>query len=263
MKIFSKRKDTQDKTQFVDDDKKLPTKAELISLIEGGKITPPRHIAFIMDGNGRWAKMRGLSRSEGHKNAENAIKTAVMCAGEFGIETVTLYAFSTENWSREEEEKNTIFSLLESFLKRFSADCVKNEIRVRVLGDTDAFEKYGLKDSILEIEEKTQHLGKFNLNIALNYGGRGEILQACNKAIKAGKEISMAEFESYLYTAGQTDPDFVVRTSGEQRLSNFLPFQTAYSELYFPECLWPDFDEEEFVKAVLEYSKRKRRFGKA
>lgn len=258
MAIFKKaNKNTQEKSG------ETPSKSEVVKDIQSGKLKAPKHIAFIMDGNGRWAKARGLSRSEGHKNAENAIKTAVMCAGDFGIETVTLYAFSTENWSRSEDEKKTIFTLLESFLKRFSGDCVKNGIRVRILGDTAVFEKHGIAMAIKEIQDKTAELSAHNLNIALNYGGRQEILQACNKAIEKGEQLSSEDFEKLLYTAGQPDPDFIVRTSGEQRFSNFLLYQAAYSELYFPDCLWPDFNEEEYIKAILEYSSRKRRFGKA
>ncbi len=254
MAFFKKSKQAAEKTI---------SKAELVEKIQSGEITPPCHIAFIMDGNGRWANKRGLTRSEGHKNAENAIKTAVMCAGDFGIETVTLYAFSTENWSRAEEEKNTIFTLLGDFLQRFSGTCVENEIRVRILGDASPFEKYGLAKPIEEIQDKTASFSKKNLNIALNYGGRQEIVRACNKAIQNGKEITEEEFEKLLYSAGQPDPDFIVRTSGEIRFSNFLLYQAAYSELYFPECLWPDFNEEEYIKAICEYSNRKRRFGKA
>ncbi len=254
MAFFKKSKPTKEKTI---------SKAELIEKIKSGDVKAPKHIAFIMDGNGRWAKKRGLSRSEGHKNAENAIKTAVRCSGELGINTVTLYAFSTENWSRAEEEKKTIFSLLESFLERFSGECIEKEIRVRVLGEITPFAKYGLADAIAEIQEKTSHFHEHSLNIALNYGGRQEILQACNKAIENGKQINEEDFEKLLFTAGQVDPDFIVRTSGETRLSNFLLYQSAYSELYFPECLWPDFNEEEYIKAICEYSNRKRRFGKA
>ncbi|MFI3166878.1 MAG: polyprenyl diphosphate synthase [Bacillota bacterium] len=255
---FFKKSNTHEKEA-----EKPLSKSDVIEKIQSGEFTVPAHIAFIMDGNGRWAKGRGLSRSEGHKSAENAIKTAVMCAGDFGIKTVTLYAFSTENWSRSEEEKTTIFNLLESFLVRFSPDCVKKGIRVRILGDIAPFEKYGLADSISEIQQKTAKLDKYNLNIALNYGGRQEILQACNKAIALGKQITSEEFENLLYTRDVPDPDFIVRTSGEQRFSNFLLYQSAYSELYFPECLWPDFDEGEFIKAMEVYQTRKRRFGKA
>ena len=222
----------------------------------------PKHIAFIMDGNGRWAKKRGLPRTEGHKNAEKAILTTIECAQKLGTKMVTLYAFSVENWERSNDEKNTIFDLLRKFLNKFKAKCIKYKVKVRILGEKDAFKSNGLYESICNIENVTKDFTDFTLNIALNYGARQEIVAAVNKAIEKGEKVTEESFSKLLYTKGDCDPDLIVRTSGELRLSNFLLFQSAYSELYFTDCLWPDFDKKEFDQAIESYQKRKRRFGK-
>ncbi len=217
------------------------------------------HIAFIMDGNGRWATGRGLPREAGHSVGVKTFKKTVTLCRDYGIQTVTTYAFSTENWKRPENEIREIMRLLDTYIKEARDDNEKNRIRYIFLGD-----KAGLDPRIQEkctfLEDLT-HDNPLTLNIALNYGGRSEITQACNALIAKGKAVTEEELSSQLYTRESPDPDLIVRTGGEYRLSNFLLWQAAYAELYFTECLWPDFDETELRRAILEFSGRKRRFG--
>ena len=225
------------------------------------KAVVPRHVGFIMDGNGRWAKQRNKPRNFGHqKGAENVEKVVSACFS-CGIEYVSLYAFSTENWGRPEKEVKKIMELLYKFLIKYTKTLIKNEIRFIVSGD-----KSKLTEKLVELINKTEDITKSyhnTLNIAINYGGKQEIVNAVNKLIKCGKnEVSEEDVQNALYTSELPDIDLVVRTSGEQRLSNFFIWQCAYAEFYFTDVLWPDFDENCLNDAIEWYSKRNRRFGK-
>lgn len=221
----------------------------------------PRHIGFIMDGNGRWAKLRNKPRNFGHiKGADNVERVVTACF-EKGVEYISLYAFSTENWGRPQEEVEKIMDLFYSFLNKFTKGLVKNEIKLIISGDKTALSQK-LIDKINESEKATSSFYR-TLNLAINYGGKQEILMAVNKLLKDKKEsVTELDFENVLYTCGMPPIDLIVRTSGEQRISNFFLWQAAYSELYFTNALWPDFDEEELEKALIWYSQRNRRFGK-
>lgn len=221
----------------------------------------PRHVGFIMDGNGRWAKQRNKPRNFGHqKGAENVERVVSACFSS-GIEYVSLYAFSTENWGRPKEEVDKIMELFYKFLVKYTKNLIKNEIRLIVSGD-----KSKLSDKLVELINSSEDITKNyhkTLNLAINYGGKQEIVTAINTLLKSGKsEISEKDVESVLYTRDLPDIDLVVRTSGEQRLSNFFIWQCAYSEFYFTDVLWPDFDEKSLKEAIECYSKRNRRFGK-
>lgn len=224
----------------------------------------PRHVAIIMDGNGRWAKMRGLPRFEGHRMGVQRTKEIITASLDVGIEVLSLYAFSLENWMRSEEEISVIMSLLESTLKGEFLNFVKGGIRFKVIGNRSKLSKNIL--SIIEsLEEATKDNRKLTLQCALSYGGRDEIIRAFKKILDSelkSDDITEAIFSSYLDTSGTPDPDLIIRTSGEQRLSNFLLWQSAYSELYFTDILWPDFTEKAFLDAIYDYQKRDRRFGK-
>lgn len=223
----------------------------------------PRHVAIIMDGNGRWAAKRGLQRSEGHKAGARAVRTIVTRCRELGIGYLTLYAFSSENWSRPPAEIATLFNLLLEFLANETALMLEKGIALKVVGDIAGLpvpQRIALKHCMA----KTAACKDMCLNLALNYGGRAEIVQAVQKIMKSGispDSVDEALLSGHLYTAGMPDPDLIIRTSGEMRLSNFLLYQCAYSEFYFTPVLWPDFDAEELEKALLEYSSRSRRFG--
>ena len=224
-------------------------------------IVVPRHVGFIMDGNGRWAKQRNKPRNFGHqKGAENVEKVVSACFSS-GIEYVSLYAFSTENWGRPKEEVDKIMELFYKFLVKYTKSLIKNEIRLIVSGD-----KSKLTDKLVELINQSEEITKNyhrTLNLAINYGGKQEIVTAINALLKSGKsEVSEKDVESVLYTRDLPDIDLVVRTSGEQRLSNFFIWQCAYSEFYFTDVLWPDFDEKCLKDAIECYSKRNRRFGK-
>lgn len=221
----------------------------------------PRHVGFIMDGNGRWAKQRNKPRNFGHqRGAENVEKVVSACFSS-GIEYVSLYAFSTENWGRPKEEVDKIMELFYKFLVKYTKNLIKNEIRLIVSGDKSKLSSK-LVELIKESEESTKNYHK-TLNLAINYGGKQEIVTAINTLLKSGKsEISEKDVEGVLYTRDLPDIDLVVRTSGEQRLSNFFIWQCAYSEFYFTDVLWPDFDEKCLKDAIECYSKRNRRFGK-
>lgn len=236
---------------------------------EGGPPTGsfPEHIAIIMDGNGRWAKARNLPRAVGHERGVEALRRTVEAAQEVGLKNLTVYSFSTENWRRPVSEVNALFGLLKAYVKR-DLDRLANEgVRVRILGT-----RKGLPDDIRELvdraEARTRENSEFNLCIAFNYGGREEIVRAVQAAASAMAEGSLdpAElgeeaFEGFLDTADVPDPDIVIRTSGEYRLSNFLIWQAAYAELVFMDVLWPDFGKEHLVEAIETFQKRERRFG--
>lgn len=227
----------------------------------------PRHIAVIMDGNGRWAAKRHMPRSYGHQQGSRAVERFCENAYELGIKYVTVYAFSTENWSRPQDEIDTLMGLLRDFLKDCIKKSKKNNMRVRILGDVTRLDS-DLRQRITELTEKTKEYDGLQFQVALNYGGRDEILRAVKKLFAARKEtgreteeITEAEFRQFLDSADIPDPDLIIRTSGEQRMSNFLLWESAYSELYFTEVLWPDFDRKELEKVLEHYAKRERRFG--
>ncbi len=221
----------------------------------------PRHVGFIMDGNGRWAKKQGKPRNYGHTKGADKVEEVVAWSFEAGIKVVTLYAFSSENWGRPKEEVDKILELLVKFLKKYSSSLVKNQIRLVVSGDTAVLDKE-LQDAIKQVEEKTSNFKDKTLNIALNYGGRQEIVTATNNLIKKGVEITEKTLSEELAIRDIPDLDLVVRTSGEQRISNFYLWQIAYAELYFTSALWPELDKNEFDKALEWYLGRNRRFGK-
>jgi undecaprenyl diphosphate synthase len=224
----------------------------------------PRHIAVIMDGNGRWAQQRGLPRSEGHKAGVEAARGIVTECRKLGIEYLTLYTFSQENWQRPAEEIHTLFSLLVDFLGQEVPNMERESIRLRILGELDAL-PLAARSAVRHAVKRTAHCSAMTVNLALNYSGRGEILHAVRSLIRDGikpEQIDEEDFSLRLYTAGQPDPDLLIRTSGEQRISNYLLFQCAYSELYFTDEFWPDFSPESLHRALASYAARQRRFGK-
>lgn len=232
---------------------------EIIALREVVEKTSLRHIAFIMDGNGRWATGRNQIREMGHRAGAENLKKIVRLCGDIGIHAVTVYAFSTENWKRPVLEVNAIMQLLDRFIKEAKEDNDKNKIRYVFLGDKDGLSP-ALADKCRELEDLTKDNPSL-LNIALNYGGRAELVHACRKLAERGCEITEADVSAALYTGHCADPDLIVRTAGEYRLSNFLLWQAAYAELYFTDTLWPDFSETDLREAVMEFSRRKRRYG--
>lgn len=235
--------------------------------IRGIVMKIPKHVAIILDGNGRWAKSKGMPRNYGHTVGAKNVETVCKAADELGIKYLTLYAFSTENWNRPDREVEALMNLLESYLKNCIKTADKNNMRVRVIGETGRLsEKFQQK--IKELEAASEHNTGLNLTIAINYGSRDEMLRAMRHVftdIKEGKlleaDLNEQVFSSYLDTAELPDPDLLIRTSGEQRLSNYLLWQLAYSEFYFTQVPWPDFDEAELKKAVEAYNNRDRRYG--
>jgi undecaprenyl diphosphate synthase len=230
-------------------------------------MTIPKHIAIIMDGNGRWAKARNLPRVMGHRQGVEAVKKIVKACIKTGVKYLTLYAFSTENWSRPDSEVKALFQLLEDFIDRELELLHNNKVRFHIIGERRRIQK-DLLAKLESTEKDTRDYDNLTLNIALSYGGRQEILNAVRLLaddIKKEKispsDINEDLFSSKLYTRGQPDPDLVIRTSGEMRVSNFLLWQISYAEFYVTETLWPDFDENELNKAIEEYNKRDRRFG--
>ncbi|MDO4588460.1 MAG: isoprenyl transferase [Fusobacterium sp.] len=220
----------------------------------------PKHIAIIMDGNGRWAKKRGLPRTLGHREGAKSLRKIITHAGKIGVKYLTVYAFSTENWKRSKEEVEALMFLFKTYLKGEEKNIMENNIKFTVSG-----KKENVSDSLLEAIKKLEDLSKnntgLNLNIAFNYGGRAEILDGINRLLKEGKdEITEEEFSKYMYR-DIPDPELLIRTSGEFRISNFLLWQIAYSEIYITDTLWPDFDEAELDRAIESYNKRDRRFG--
>lgn len=228
----------------------------------------PRHVAIIMDGNGRWAKRRNLPRSAGHKVGTEALRAIIKESDALGIEALTIYAFSTENWLRPKEEVGALMGLLLQYFASEIDELHRKRVCIRILGDVEGLPE-AQRRAVLNAMERTRANDGLKLNIALNYGGRAEILRAAKAmAERAQKEgtslenMTEADFERELYTAGLPDVDLLIRTSGEMRLSNFLPWQTSYAEMIFNDTLWPDYDEKEFRADILRYMKRDRRFGK-
>ncbi len=224
-------------------------------------ITLPRHVAIIMDGNGRWAKKRGLPRSFGHKVGTENVRKIVKYCSKKGIEYLTVYAFSTENFKRPQDEVSTLMKLLVEYFNKETDELRENGVRLNVIGDTSSFAPV-VREAIENGIKKTENCSKLVFTIALAYGARAEIVNAVKNIISSGVEdINEETISKYLYTYDLPDPDLIIRTSGEERLSNFLLYQAAYSEFYFTDVLWPDFSEKEFDKALEEYSKRNRRYG--
>ena len=227
----------------------------------------PNHVAIIMDGNGRWAKRRGLPRTMGHTQGARVVEQILEDADDLGIKYLTVYAFSTENWSRPAAEVKALMNLLRTYMKTSLAKCAKNNVRIRVLGDKTRLDP-DLQDSIAFLEQETAGNTGITFQIAINYGGRDEIVRAVRKIaqdVQDGKctasEIGEITLSDALDTGGIPDPDLLIRTCGEERISNFLLWQIAYSELYFTDKPWPDFDRAELEKAIAAYENRERRFG--
>ena len=228
-----------------------------------------RHIAIIMDGNGRWATKKGLPRSSGHKKGAEAVKAVTRAAGELGIEYLTLYAFSTENWQRSPEEVNTLMDLLRDYLKSDLKEVQDNGVRIRFIGERDMLAP-DIVENMKKLEAETAGNMKMTLCIALSYGSRHEIVNAARKIAMLAKrgdilpeDVDIKMFSDMLYTKDIPDPDLVIRSSGEQRVSNYLLWQIAYSELYFSPVLWPDFDKETLEAIIKDFNRRERRYGKA
>ena len=228
----------------------------------------PNHVAIILDGNGRWAKSKGMPRTYGHTTGAKNVEKIAEAAGNMGIRYLTLYAFSTENWNRPPEEVKALMNLLDSYLKNCIQKAKKNNMAVRVLGDISRLDER-MQEKIQKLEESSADYDGLHLQIAINYGSRDEIVRAIRKLgrdVETGKiaqdQISEEIFSSYLDTAGLPDPDLLIRTSGEERLSNFLLWQLAYAEFYFTDVPWPDFHEEDLRRAVEAYNQRDRRYGK-
>ena len=227
----------------------------------------PVHVAIIMDGNGRWAKKRGLPRTAGHAQGARTVEQILEDADHMGIRYLTVYAFSTENWSRPDSEVKALMNLLRTYMKTSLAKCARNNVRIRVIGDKSRLDK-DLQDSIANLEKETASNTGIGFQIAINYGSRDEIVRAVQAAaqkVSSGElrpeDITEAAISDSLDTAGIPDPDLLIRTGGEQRISNFLLWQTAYSELYFCDAAWPDFNKNELEKAVDAYNNRELRYG--
>lgn len=228
----------------------------------------PQHVAIIMDGNGRWAEQKGEHRVFGHTQGVESVREALTAAGEIGVKYLTLYAFSTENWNRPKEEVDALMDLLVKTITLEVDSLNENEVKLHVIGDMDSLPE-GCKDTLIQSIKDTEHNTRVNLILALSYSSRWEITDAVQKiasAIEDGKlsaeNISSELIEKYLNTTKFPDPELLIRTSGEHRISNFLLWQLAYSELYFTETLWPDFKKENFYEAIFDYQQRERRFGK-
>lgn len=235
--------------------------------MEFDKENMPKHIAIIMDGNRRWAKAKGMPVSYGHKEGAKTLEKIVRYANEIGLEYITVYAFSTENWKRAEDEVKSLMMLLQKYLDEYSKRADTENIRVKILGDISAL-SIGMQKSIQKCMERTKDNTGITFNIALNYGGRDELIKAIKQIATdvKDKKIDITDIteelvSNNLYTKGQPDPDLLIRTSGELRLSNFLPWQLVYSEFLFIDKNWPDFEEEDLDKAIIEYQKRTRKFG--
>lgn len=233
---------------------------ELLQKIDPDRL--PKHIAIIMDGNGRWAKKRNMPRISGHRAGMKSVRRVVEGCHEIGIEVLTLYAFSTENWQRPSLEVSLLMRLLRQYLRSELKTLKKNNIRLSIIGEPGRLPE-SVRDEIERVGRLTEDNSRMTLNLALNYGGRQEILRAVRKLMNgnAGDTVGEDVFSNNLFTAGLPDPDLLVRTSGEQRISNFLLWQIAYTELYFTDTLWPDFTKADLYKAVLDYQKRERRYG--
>ena len=227
----------------------------------------PQHVAIILDGNGRWAKSKGMPRNYGHAQGSKNVERICEEAWRLGIKYLTVYAFSTENWNRPQDEVDALMNLLRRYMKTCLTTASKNDMKVRVIGDITRLDE-DIRSRILELEEATKNNGGLNFQIAINYGSRDELVrgirrlaQDCVDNKQDPAEITEAVIERYLDTHGSPDPDLLIRTSGEQRLSNFLLWQLAYTEFYFTDVHWPAFTKEELIKAIEQYNKRDRRFG--
>ena len=227
----------------------------------------PQHVAIILDGNGRWAKSKGMPRNYGHAQGRKNVERICEEAWRLGIKYLTVYAFSTENWNRPQDEVDALMNLLRRYMKTCLTTAAKNDMKVRVIGDITRLDE-DIRSRILELEEATKNNGGLNFQIAINYGSRDELVrgirrlaQDCVDNKQDPAEITEAVIERYLDTHGIPDPDLLIRTSGEQRLSNFLLWQLAYTEFYFTDVHWPAFTKEELIKAIEQYNKRDRRFG--
>ena len=224
----------------------------------------PRHIAIIMDGNGRWAKQKNLPRVEGHRAGSKSVREAVETAARLGIKFLTLYAFSKENWKRPKGEIQTLWKLLKDYLKREDKVLVKNRFRLKVIGQRDKIPSYVINE-LERVEERTKDFDHLTLILALNYGGRDEIVDAVKRIFREKEydieSLDEEKFSHYLYTNHIPDPDLLIRTSGELRVSNFLLWQIAYSEIWITQVFWPDFRKKHLLQALVDYQKRERRFG--
>ena len=226
------------------------------------KETNLSHIAIIMDGNRRWAKNKGLPSAMGHKMGVEALKKVVRAADKYGIKYLTMYAFSTENWKRKQEEVDFLMNLLATTLKNELSELHSNNVKITFIGNLKALNQT-LQNVLEESKEKTKNNTGVNLQIAINYGARDEIIHAVNEILKSDiKEIDETTFEQFLYTKNTPNPDLLIRTGGELRVSNYLLWQIAYSEIYVTEKFWPEFDENALIEAVLSFSERQRRYGK-
>lgn len=221
----------------------------------------PTHIAIIMDGNGRWAKKRGLPRLQGHYAGVNAVRKVIEASLDFNIKYLTLYAFSTENWDRPKKEVNGLMRLFPKVIEEEVNRLKTHKVRMRFLGRLKELPDK-VQEKLYWIEEQTKNFEDLNLIIALNYSGREELIDAVNKAIREGKVVNEEIFKGFLYLPDIPDPDLLIRTSGEVRISNFLLYEIAYTELYFTPTLWPDFEKSDLIKAIKAYQKRERKFGK-
>ena len=228
----------------------------------------PRHIAIIMDGNGRWAKKQGLARMFGHRQGVETVHNITVAATRLGVEYLTLYTFSTENWNRPKEEVDALMTLLVDTIAKETPTLMENNVRLQTIGDIDRLPE-GAKRKFLGCIEQTSHNTDLTMVLALSYSSRWEITEAVRKAVRRAQngelraeDVNEQLVSSLMTTDQMPDPDLLIRTSGEYRISNFLLWQLAYSELYFSDCLWPEFTEEEFYKAIVDYQKRERRFGK-
>lgn len=242
---------------------------KILNAIKEENLNVPKHVAIILDGNGRWAKKRNMPRNFGHVQGSKTVEQIIEDGHKMGIEYITVYAFSTENWKRSEDEVDALMKLLQKYL----IDCIerstKNNMQVRVIGDKSGLAEHLVK-KINELEEKTKDATGLKFTIAINYGGRDEIRRAVTKIaeeVKKSKinpsDITEETIDNFLDTAGIPDPDLMIRTSGEERLSNFLPWQLAYTEFYFTDVLWPDFTKDDLLTAIRYYNGRERRFGGA
>ena len=233
--------------------------AELESRVKARQV--PRHVAIIMDGNGRWAEARGLPRVLGHREGSEAVRAVTRAARRIGVEALTLYAFSSENWQRPDEEVGALMSLLAEFLESERAEMMRNGIRLNAIGDLDRLPT-DVREKLASVRAETARNADMTLTLALSYGGRQEIVAAARRAaVEKGPEFGADDLEAALWTAGLPELDLLVRTSGERRISNFLLWQCAYAELHFSEVLWPDFRDRELFLAIEDFQRRERRFG--
>lgn len=258
-------KDSLQSARSTDEPRALTVDETLLSDYDG---PIPTHVAVIMDGNGRWAKRRGMRRIKGHRQGAHSVRRVVEACRYMGVEALTLYAFSTQNWGRPEDEVTGLMTLFDLYIQKERDRLMRNGVRIKVIGQRSQLDRR-LRKSITALEEATADNTDLLLQVAVSYGGREEILQAARKLAEAARdgdidpdEITDAMFEKLLYTRDTPDPDLVIRTSGELRISNFLLWQIAYSEIYVTDVLWPDFDEAQLLRAFDAYGSRERRFGK-